>query len=432
MKLKFIKVKLLVLFLVVFVAVTGCGFGGSSNQQKRVVINIWGTFETSSVMDQLLAKYNKLNSNIQVVYTEKNVDTYENDLINALASGTGPDIFIIHNDWLPKYEDKMVAAPNSVFDIKTYNDTFLDVVNNDFVDNGKIYAAPMSVDNLALYYNKDILGSAGIATPPKTWQELSSDVRKISRINSSGYFTRSGVAMGTTSNINRAVDILYLLMLQDGAVPYSQDHTVSTLDQSLVTSSGNNFFPASDALNFYASFADPVNANYTWNAKSDYSTDAFANGQLAFLYGYSFTRDQIMQKSPNLNFDVAPVPQPNLDQNLVNFANYWGYGVSKQSKYSTTAWKLLAYLTSKPVLQQYYKLHNLPTSRRDMISDQINDPDMGIFASANLTAKSFYKKDQASVDQIILNMIDDVTLRGKNINDALNVATQQINALARR
>ena len=29
-------------------------------------------------------------------------------------------------------------------------------------------------------------------------------------------------------------------------------------------------------------------------------------------------------KNPNLNFDVTGVPQPNLDDPSVNFANYWG------------------------------------------------------------------------------------------------------------
>ena len=40
----------------------------------------------------------------------------------------------------------------------------------------------LSVDSLGLYYNKDILGSDGIATPPKTWAEMAVDVQKIKKI----------------------------------------------------------------------------------------------------------------------------------------------------------------------------------------------------------------------------------------------------------
>ncbi len=425
---KSINTKLLLLCAGIFAAVTGCGTGPSGSK-KSVVLNIWGTYETSTVMQQLVTGFESANPGVQVVYTEKDPATYENDLLNALASGTGPDIFAIHNDWLSKYENKLVAAPVYVFDAKKYDQDFLDVANADFIDNGKIYAVPMSIDSLGLYYNKDILGSAGIATPPQTWQELSSDARKITKTRGFGNFLVSGVAMGTADNVENAEDILYLLMLQDGTVPYSQDLSTSTLDQSVISSSGNTYFPAADALRFYTSFADPSSGNYTWSQKSDDAVTAFANGQLAFLYGYSFTRDAIIQKSPNLNFDIAPVPQPNANQNLVNYANYWGYGVSKQSKYGATAWKLLQYLTSNKILQKYYQLHKLPASRRDLISSQADDLEIGVFAESNLTAKSFYKKDAGQVDSIIKNMINEVILRGKSIDDALSNAVQQINAL---
>ncbi len=424
------NIKVLLLCLGIFTVVTGCGATGGGSK-KAVVLNVWGTSDSSDVMRQLFTGFGKSAPGVQIVYTKKDPATYESDLLNALASGTGPDVFAIHNDWLPKYEDKLLPAPASIFDVKTYNDDFLDVANADFIADGKIYAAPMSVDSLALYYNKDILGSAGIATPPATWQELSVDTRAITKMNGFGNFAKSGIAMGTTSNVAYADDILYLLMLQDGTVPYSSDLSSSTLDQSVISASGSTYFPAAEALSFYTSFSNPSSSNYTWNQRSQNSIEAFANGQLAFLYGYSSTRAQIMQKAPNLNFDVAPVPQPNANQNLVNFANYWGYGVSKQSQNSATAWKLVKYLTSKTVLQQYYTLDKLPASRRDMVSDQLEDPEIGVFAESNLTAKSFYKKDQSQVDGIIKNMIDDVTSRGKSINDALTNAVEQINALLR-
>ncbi len=57
---------------------------------------------------------------------------------------------------------------------------------------------------MALYYNKDILGTAGIATPPKTWDDLAVDARKITKQDQTGYFSRSGVAIGTNTNVNKA------------------------------------------------------------------------------------------------------------------------------------------------------------------------------------------------------------------------------------
>jgi ABC-type glycerol-3-phosphate transport system substrate-binding protein len=422
------KIKLISLLAAVLLLSSACGSSGSSGSAS-VVLNFWGTFESSDNIAPFIQAYQQLHPNVQINYTEKNYDTYEQDLLNALASGSGPDIFAIHNDWLPKYQDKLVDAPVKLITLKDYNNAFLDVVTNDFVSGGKIYAMPISVDSLGLYYNKDILGSVGIATPPKTWEEMRKDVKLITRSNSAGFFTRSGVAMGTTNNINRAVDIMYLLMLQNHNPYYTADYSQSTLDQAVQDSSGNTSFPAASALNFYTNFSNPGSDAYTWNQNSNYSIDAFANGQLAFMYGYSYTRDAIVQKSPNLNFDVTTVPQPNLTQNPVNFANYWGQGVSKLSKNSDWAWDFVKFMATKNNLTSYYTRHKLPSSRRDIIADQSSDPIIGTFAYANLTAKSFYKKDQVKVDNIITSMISNVIVGGKSVSESLSNAAQQINLL---
>jgi len=402
----------------------GCS---SSSGPKSVTLNVWGVFETSENFQTFIQAYQKAHPNVHINYTEKNVTTYQQDLLNSLASGSGPDIYEIHNDWLPTYQDKLVPVPSQILTLKDYQSVFVDVVKNDFVSqDGKIYAMPITVDSLALYYNKDILGSAGIATPPKTWAEMQTDVKAVTRLNNAGTFTRSGVAMGTTNNIDRAVDIMYLALLQNNSSYYTPDLSRSTLDQATQTSSGP-VYPAVKALNFYTDFSNPNSDVYTWNQNSNYSIDAFANGQLAFLYGYSYTRDTILQKAPNLNFDVAPAPQPDLNQNPVNFANYWGYGVSKQSQNPNFSWDFIKSMATKDTLTTYYTKHNLPSPRRDIISSQISDPVIGTFALANLTAKSFYKKDADKVDQVILNMIDDVVLRGKSPANSAASAAQAIN-----
>ena len=165
----------------------------------------------------------KVFQTVKIIYSKKNYETYEQDLLNALASGQGPDIFSIHNDWLPKFLDKTTPAPEKTFSLRDYKTNFVDVVVEDFTHQDKIYGTALAMDSLGLYYNKDILGSVGIATPPKTWGELSSQVQRIKKADGRGYFTTSGVAMGNTSNINRAVDILYLLMLQKRVQAYTPD-----------------------------------------------------------------------------------------------------------------------------------------------------------------------------------------------------------------
>jgi ABC-type glycerol-3-phosphate transport system substrate-binding protein len=417
----------LAVLVVMFLAI-GCQKSGG--KAKPVTLKIWKPFVDSGQIQPLLSAYQALHSNVQFEYTEKNIENYEADLLDALASGNGPDIFSINNSWLPKYLDKTAPAKDTVFTFKDYRDTFVDIVAQNFTKDSKIYGTALSVDSMALYYNKDILGTVGIATPPKTWDELAVDVRQITRQDQTGYFMRSGVAIGTSSNVNRPADILYLLMLQDGVIPWSSDGLSPTFAQG-IQKNGNYVNAGEEALTFYTSFANPASANYTWNARSDYSIDAFANGRAAMLYSYGYARELIEAKAPNLNYDVAPVPQENLDDPAVNYANYFGEVVNKQSANADVAWDFLKFITSKDQLDKFYAANPQASSRKDLVEKQINDPEIGVFAHANLTAKTFYKPDEKKQDAIFANMIDNVVLKGMRVSDALGQAQSQAQTITR-
>ncbi len=430
LKLSLIPKKILIIFAAISLLASACGGAAPASNNQPVVLNFWKTFEDSQNMQALISAYTQQHPNVQIIYTKKNIETYSQDLINALASGTGPDIFSINNAWLPEYIDKLSPAPDKTFIYKDYKDAFVDVAVSDFTKDNKIYAVPLAIDSLALYYNKDLLGTAGIAVPPKTWAELVSQVQQLKKNDGRGYFTRSGVAIGMNKNVNRAVDILYLFLLQAGAKSFNSDGSSPAFTES-VNKNGNLINPGSIALNFYTSFANPVTPNYNWNARSDYSIDAFANGRAAFLFSYAYTRATLLQKNPNLNFDVTPVPQPNLEDSSVNFANYWGEGVSKQSKNQAVAWDFLKFISSKDSLDKYYAQHKQPSSRKDLIELQTQDPEIGVFAHANLTAKSFYRPSQTKMDDIFGKAIDSVILNGVSVEDALSQASQQASTINR-
>lgn len=411
----------------------GCGSGKSPAKPAELVV--WKVFEDTSHFQPLLSAFQKKYPNVRVTFVEKNVVGYEEELINALASGQGPDIFSINDAWLPKYIDKITPATEKQWTFADYKNTFVDAAVNDFTKDRVIYGAATYVDSLALYYNKDLLGSSGIATPPKTWDELARDSQRLARQNQTGYFSRSGLTAGLSSSapggqINRSEDVLYLLMLQKGVVPWSSDGTQPTFGQAVVDNKGRQVEAAQEALQYYTSFANPNSPNYTWNTRSDYSIDAFANTRAAFMINYSYARDLVQSKAANLNYDVAPMPQPNLDDPQVNFANYWGEVVSKQSKHPTEAWNFLKTITGKEALDKYYAGHKVPSSRKDLIDLQASDPDIGVFAEGNLTAKTFYRPDQGKFDAIMAKTIDNVTLRGWQVDQAILDAQTQASALA--
>ncbi len=405
--------------------------GTGKNNREQVELVWWKTFQDRADINDLIEDYQKLRPNVTVKFVKKNVSDYEGELLNAIASGNSPDIFTIHNDWLPEQMDKMAPMPTTLMTERMYRDTFVDVAASDFVKDGKIYAVPMSVDVLALYYNKDILGSAGIFTPPTTWPEVVSAVQKITKQDSSGNFTRSGIAMGASSNVNRAADILLLLMLQNGTIFYNDTYTSATFDQ-MIRFNDQSFNPGETALDFFTQFSRPSKKAYTWNVRSDNSIDAFVQGKLGMMLGYSYMIPTIKDKGPNLNWGVIGVPQPDASGLKINFANYWGEGVSKTSTKQAYAWDFLAFISQKDELRKYHDKVKVPSSRKDLLSEQVSDIELGVFAENAITARSVYKPDAAQFESIVLKMIDDVVLKGGTADDAVTDAVSQVNFMLRR
>lgn len=420
----------LAIFTLIIVSVMLMGNPTSNNSDEQIELVWWKTFQDQQDISPFIEAYSQYRPNVTIKYVKKNIVDYEQELINAIASGNSPDIFTIHNDWLPKHMDKMAPMPSGMTE-RQYKETFVDVAASDFIKDSKIYAIPLAIDVLAMYYNKDILGSAGIFTPPTTWPEVVAAVQKITKQDTSGNFTRSGLAMGTSSNINRSADMLMLLMLQNGTRFYNDNNTSAIFDQQTRVND-QSFYPGATALDFYTQFARPSKKAYTWNTKSDNSVDAFAQGKLAMMLSYSYMLPTIKDKAPNLNWGVVAVPQVDNSGLKVNFANYWAEGVSKTSLKQEVAWDFLNFISQKDVLAKYYETVKAPSARKDLLSTQISDIELGVFAESAITAKSVYKSEPGQFESIMLKMIDDVILRGSLPEEAVSDAVSQVNFLLRR
>jgi len=427
-KLKIVYAGLLIILatLVVFLFITQ-----KKEPPKKASLEFWGVYDDSSVWQPLIDKFNREHRNIKIVYRKKLFEDYQEELLNLMAAGRGPDIFYLKNTWLPLYQDKIQPLPLKMTNLKEYQDTFVDVVFDDFVLNERIYAFPLSVDTLALYYNKDIFNSVGISQPPQTWEEFVEDVKKITQLDEQGNIIRSGAAIGTAYNINRSVDILSLLMLQSGAKMVDLENNQAVFHEK-TTVNNKTFSPGEKALEFYTNFANPLKPVYTWNNEMHYSIDAFYEEKTAMMFNYAYHLPTIKAKAPHLNFGIAPMPQIKNAPTKINYANYWGLTVSKNSPYPEEAWQFIYWLSQKENYQLYLELTHKPTARRDLIAWQKNDLDLNIFAEQTLTARSWYQKDAIAIENIFAEMIDNVITKGIDPTEAIKKAANQITLIMKK
>ena len=422
---------LLVIFLCPIFFPSICARKGS--QCKPVSLQIWGVYDEASVFTDLIKAYEKQNKCVKIYYEMKNTHDYEETLKDAFVLGKGPDIFLIHNTWLPKYKGIIKEVPSTFLQFNVFRDTFVDVVENDLSGDNKIYGLPLYVDTLALYYNVDYFNSAGISSPPETWYDLIDDLDKLTKKNQWGAIEQAGIAMGTAENINRSTDILALLMLQNGTKMVSQDKKSVGFNQTVLMEDGS-YYPGQDALRFYTEFANPSQRNYTWNKQMPYSIDAFVDGKTVMMINYSHHIVTIKSRAPYLNFRIGLMPQIKDRKFDINYANYWAFAVSNKttSTVSEEAWKFIIYLTNKENAKQYLQKTKRPTSRRDLVDWQKDDLELGVFAKQSLSARNWYQIDNNKIETILAEAIDSVVLGRANVRKALDTASSQINLLMKK
>lgn len=391
-------------------------------------LEVWGVYDEPAAFSDLIKTYEKQNKCVSVKYVKKDFNTYGTDLLNAFASDKAPDIFMIHNTWLPQYKDKIKELPETLMTFQNFRDTFVEVAESDLTDSNKIYGLPLYVDTLALYYNKNYFNTAGISFPPETWSQLIADLDKLTKRNSTGAIERAGISLGTSENVNRSTDILALLMLQNGTKMVSDDKKFANFNKVVLLEQGT-YYPGSDALRFYTEFSNPSKRTYTWNRRMPYSINAFVDGKTAMMINYSHHIATIKAKSPYLNFGISTMPQLDGRKFDINYANYWAASVSKKTKSPDEAWKFLIYLTNKENSQKYLEKTKKPVARRDLVDWQNNDLQLSVFAKQSLTAKSWYQIDSSKIETIFSQAIDSVVLGTSSVGAAIDTANAQVNLL---
>ena len=420
-----------VLLVLIGAVVLFMNIRSKSASQQALTITIWGT-DSQKAFNDTIAAYAGPGSGTQssIKYVQIDPSQYQSKLLSALAAGTGPDVFEIPNRDLSQWESVAAPIPASLateFNQVTLASDFPDVVARDFISGGNIYALPLSIDTLAMIYNKDLFNTAGIATVPATWEGLGADLPKLRVADAQGQITQAAVALGgSETSIADAPDIIFLLMMQNGATMTSADGTTVRFASGVSgsDSSGPN------AFNYYLQFASANNSSYTWNdGMGDALTD-FTQGKVAVIFDYSSALADITAQAPFLNYGVAAMPQPANATVVVNYAKYNGLAVSRNSTQIAGAWNFIINLTTSAADENIYtKDTGAPPALRSAIAADMTNPALAVFASQALTARSWHEPNSEQVDSIMNTAIENVLNGAADSGTALTQAQTAINSI---
>ncbi len=454
-----------VMFLTAKKTTTGGTFVSEPDYETNITFQ--SLYQGDNTYKDLITQFESLpqNKNVKinlVVKTDGASQSYYNSLINAFALDAGPDIFSIRNDEKNTYlsfisplqdvrdETGQIVA-NSVLKAN-YKQNFVDLAVKDTMYRDEIYGITSYVDNLELYYNKELLNQAGFVRPPSTWSDLEGQLSTLNKRDLGGIdFSRNAISMGTGFtkpnattfgdiglNINRFQDILAALVFQQGGQFYDSDTKEVVLGKKV---DGDD--PALNAIKFFGSFGDINSSRYSWNTNSPNNVDAFVQGKLAYIIHYKYLQDVIASRNPSLRYDVAPLPQ--LDtQNKKTYGTFYMNVMAKKNMDKCFANPLdgpalrkcnkikefLYFLSTRQAQETFAIRTGLPSAHRDVIGlQQQGEAKLRNFANGAVFADNYYKPNIEKTESLLGNLFYRVQLENNTVERSYQQAVQDYTTL---
>lgn len=362
-------------------------------QNVRGTVTIWGTYPEGEMNKVIKGTSDKYKDSLTIIYAFHDPKDFDHDIVEALASGRGPDVLLLPDDLVLRHTDKIELIPYSPEGINPawLQNTFIQAAEIYTRDQGLI-AVPFAVDPMVMYWNRDIFSNASITEPPKYWDEFLTLSPKLTKRDPKTLnITQSTIAFGEYQNVEHAKDVLAMLFLQVGN-PIVKIASDGKPYANLMSGDSKHLVSSEDvvsAFRFYMDFSNPLKNIYTWNRSRSNSLNEFINGNLAVHFDYASTYKRIREKNPHLNFAVAQTPLPRGTSAEITFAKVYGLTVLKSSKNKTAAVFVLQELLGSTPSGEFAKAFTLPPVRRDLLSQRPTDAVQTVFYDAAIRSRTW-------------------------------------------
>lgn len=339
--------------------------GESSTKTEDVTLKFWrpsGNDAENGAIDKLIANFEAAHPGIKVELENIPFDNYETKLRTALAGKTAADIIAIDAPTMPSY-----ANAGALYDLTSNMEAdanlkdIPDGIVQSMTYNGKIYLAPISEANIALFYNKKMFEAKGISLPSKnvdeawTWDQVLDAAKQLNDPAAGvvGIDPADGFGGGEGPAYFKTP-----ILWQFGAEVLSPDGSTAKgyLDST----------EAKEALKFYQSLYQESKV-----ASLELPPDPFPTGKLAMTVSGIWMLGHFKNNFPDFklgeDWDIAPLPKVK-QQAMANGS--WTFGITADSKYPQEAWEFINYMTNTEGAKIYAEMTGAMPVRYSVV-DQI-------------------------------------------------------------
>lgn len=411
MKIRPFELVLITIFTILGLVALAILSGYQPSPKKETValgssVVIWGTVPAAAFSTLLRALVDADPAYRVIQYVEKDPRTFDSVLLNALADRNGPDIVFMPSEKLVQYRTKIQSLSEAVIPVRDFRNAYIDGAEI-FVLSDGVYGYPVAVDPLVMYYNRDLLSAKNIITPPKTWPELMGEIKSLVVTDYSRTVSRGAVAFGEYRNVNHAFDILSLLLLQGGSSMVVEGADNDYKVQINQNASGDQQ-PLAVALNWYHFFSNPTNDYYSWNAALPDDRSAFVGEKLVYYFGKGSEGAGLEIQNPNLNFDIAEVPQGGLDTTRRTYGTFYAFSLLQSSLNKSGALAAMRLLASTDNAKALSDALHMAPALRSTLNAGSNDKYGRISYNASKVARSWLAPAPDKVNPILLQAVESV------------------------
>jgi ABC-type sugar transport system permease subunit/ABC-type glycerol-3-phosphate transport system substrate-binding protein len=333
----------------------------------KIKLVVWGleAGEETAGQDARIREFERRHPNVVVSTLSMGAGNMNpQKLMTAIVGGVPPDVirqdrFTI-GDWASRDTfrslDDLIArdvnTPLGVHAADFYPACWNEAnYTNPITGKKGVFAIPESTDDRALFYNKKLFKEAGIvdehgdAKPPRTWDELLDDSRKLTTVNADGTFNRIGFIP------NFGNSWLYIYVWQNDGEFMSPDGRTCTMNAPANVEALEYMTKVYDALGGRAK-VEAYQAGFQSN-----ELDPFLTDRVAMKIDGSWVVQSIARYGPDIDFGLAPAPVPaarlrhegrfaNDKDDYITWAGGFSYAIPANSKHPAEAWEFIKWMTS--------------------------------------------------------------------------------------
>lgn len=294
-----------------------------AQSNRKLSILTWNIADQAALFKEEFDDFRAQHPGVEIEWLDKKGPELPAFYQTQLVAGTAPDIIdlqgMIWVEW---------AANGALLDLtpfmqkepdvaKLYNQDYL----SSFVYNKKNYVVPFYIAKTLLFYNKVMFKEAGLAGPPKSFDELISFSQRMAKGEKTGFLTLN-------------FDWLYW--------PLMQMNGVELLKPDMKTPAFNTPKTAEVLDRLAKATASGGINKIAWTGRWVEPNGAFASGNVGMLQAHSASYFFVKGQGPWVNGDTLGAAQNPGDWSTPT--NH-GFAISKSSKNPDLAWALVKHMT---------------------------------------------------------------------------------------